>query len=207
MQRVGLKVSTGTAKGKEPNDLAAPVKQIRFMEAQRLARIRRTFEIEQKLKTASGTDVARLKDELEGIKSGRIEPPIQLARDPRPKADRPRPVTVADYNGPERVLSNTRAIDPKRVAKGLEVDLADLARQKITLTGVALVKTLLRNFQPAVIAEAIGTKVGTIEKIAGHPLLQMASALSPDEGLVLVEILEARLAAVMAADGVDDEQD
>ena len=205
-QRIGLKVTAGTARAKEANALAAPVKQLRFAEAQRLARIRRVFEIEQQLKGASGSDAVRLRSELEGMRTGRLEPPIYLAQDPRPKPDRQRPVTVAERNGPERVRGTGSNSDPKRVAKGLEVDLADLARAKVTLTGVALVKTLLSNFEPSLIAEAIGAKVETIAKIAGHPLLQITPALPTEDGLVLVTILEERFKDLVASDPKDDEE-
>ena len=206
MQRIGLKVSAGTARGKEANELAAPVKQIRFAEAQRLARIRRVFEIEQQLKGASGSDAVRLRSELEGIRTGRLEPPIYLAQDPRPKPDRQRPVTVAERRGPERVRGAASKSDPKRVAKGLEADLADLARVKVTLTGVALVKTLLSNFEPSLIAEAIGARVETILKIAGHPLLQITPALTAEDGLVLVTILEERFKDLVASDGPESDE-
>lgn len=202
-QRIGIKVTAGTAPGKEANDLAAPVKQIRFAEALRLARIRRIFEIEQKLKSADGAEGRKLREELEGVRSGRIDPPVTLARDPRPKSDRPRAVTVAERQGPARIPAGRSTIDPKRAAKGLEADLSDLARGKTTLTGFSLVKTLLANFDALTIAAAIGAKLDTIEKIAGHALVRLAPTLSSEEGLILVGILEDRLEAAMNADSTD----
>lgn len=160
----------------------------------------------KKLKSADGVEGKNLREELEGVRSGRIAPPVSLAHDPRPQPDRQRAVTVAERQGPARTRAAQSRVDPKRVAKGLEADLADLARSKITLSGVSLVKTLLANFDSQTIADAIGAKIDTIEKIACHALVKLAPTLSTEDGLVLVEVLEDRLRTVMQTD-VEDELD
>ncbi len=198
MQRVSLKAGLGHGKAGPNTPLAAPVKQHQYMDAVRIARVRRCFELEQEIAAAlaKGAGVASLRSELEGVRAGRIEPPMRLSRDPRPKQDRPPAVTVADRRGPEKVRGGgSRGRDPQVIRKGLELDLADLGRGKVTLTGIALVKTLLSHFQVDMISEVLGAGLPTIRKVADSAVLGLAPTLSAEDGLVLVAILEERLDA------------
>ena len=67
------------------------------------------------------------------------------------------------------------------------------AVDQITLTGVALVKTLLKHFDTTLLAQVLKASEDTIGKVACSHLLKLAPMLSNEDGLVLVEILEERM--------------
>lgn len=130
------------------------------------------------------------------MRTGNIDSPIALARDSRPTEDRAPTVTVADRRGPARSrLQSSGSRDPNVKIKGQLVDSIDLDRGKSTLTGAALVKTLLGNFDANLIAQVLRASEEPIRKIADSNLLQLAPMLSHEDRFTLVGMLEKRIEA------------
>lgn len=198
MQRVTLNTMMGRGGAKKGAPALTPVQSARLAEERRLARIRRVFQLEREIELAiaAGQSTAKLRAELDGVRKGIIEVDLRLARDPKPRRDPIPAVTVHRRRGLERVRANQMRPDrrsPEVIEKGLRIDLADLAKGKITLTVVAMVKTLLKTFPQSDIAEVLKAEPKLIAKIAESPLLQLAPLLDGRSGLILADILEKEM--------------
>lgn len=210
MQRAGIKTTAGVATGPSGQEPLLPTNdQARMAEAHRLARVRRSFEIQQEIsrRLANGESVAELRAELEGISTGRIEVPLALARDPKPH-DGPA-VTVAGKRGPERgevsnplakeAMREYRSKESKRrdrlSPRAAEIDLNELAKGKVTLTNSALVRTMAETFDFELIADVLGAERKFLKKLMDGAAFALASPLSAEDGLVLVDVLERRMKA------------
>lgn len=197
-QRVSIKLAAGLrvpgSKGRGPR--RSTVEQARIAAEERLARIRRAFELEQEI--ARGRNVAQNRRELELVRNGHKDIDLRLARDPKP-SNSPS-VTVSRRRGPERQRfgGSDRALREKRstvTEKGVMIDLADIARGKLTPSGIALVKILLDRFGIHEISEALGAPTAFLEKAALHPIYRLASELHAADGLVIVSVLEKQLSS------------
>lgn len=196
-QRVSIKLAVGLTvpggDGRGPS--LAPIEQARITAAKRLARIRRVFELEQEI--SKGRNVAHNRQEIELVRNGHKDVDLRLAYDPRP-SDTPS-VTVARRDGPERQrLRGSDGVHGKRptiTEKGVFIDLADIAKGKLTPSGIALVKVLLDRFDIQEISEALGTPMAFLEKAALHPVYRLASALQAADGLIIVSVLEKQLSS------------
>ncbi len=174
----------------------------------RLARVRRSFELKQLIAEGllKGQSVAALRAELDAVALGRAEVPLEIARDPRPSKDH-LTVTVARKAGPERgEVTSPEAIEEARAyrkreekrqaaisARAVEVDLWELSKKRVTLTNAALVKTLAGTFDAELIASTLQIDLTFLRKLMDGPFYALASSLSPEDGLVLVGVLEGRM--------------
>jgi hypothetical protein len=197
MQRISLKVTAGTAPPQNPDVKQAPVyKQVRALELRRLARIRHTFEIEQEIadKQAAGESVGLLRERLIGVRNGTIEPPhyghvrptgdtLRLSKAQRPSSTRT----------PHQNEKPSREHRVYRSEREVQADLADLAKGKLTPTGIATVKGLLDRFDEDLVAVALGIGTDFIHKVAASAVFRLVPALSPKDGLLLASVLEKRL--------------
>lgn len=77
----------------------------------------------------------------------------------------------------------------------MAIDLADIARGKLTPSGIALVKVLLDRFDIHEISDALGTPMAFLEKAALHPVYRLASGLRAADGLIIVGVLEKQLSS------------
>jgi hypothetical protein len=214
MQRAGIKTAAGVATGPEGQEPLPPlVDQARVAEGMRLARVRRSFELKQLIADAlvKGQSVAALRAELEAVAAGRADVPLKTARDPRPSKDH-LTVTVARKAGPERgEVTSPEAVEDARAyrkreekrratisARAVEADLSELSKKRVTLTNTALVKTLAGTFDAELIAETLKVEPAFLRKLMEGSFYALASPLSPEDGLVLVGVLEQRMRKVDA---------
>lgn len=209
MQRAGLKTGTGLlADVAQPEPPLPTVQQARLSEAARLARIRRAFEIETEIADLlrRGQGVAALRTELAAVRAGKQDVPLSLARYPSPSPDHVA-VTVHRKRGPERTtFEDRRQPEKPRPEKkkplsslAVEADLSDLSKEKVTLSGVAIVKILLIGFDVDTIALTLKTPAAFLEKIRSSHLFSLAPTLETEDALVVVDVLEKRLMATFTA--------
>jgi hypothetical protein len=198
MQRLSLKMEVGTAPPQYRDVHQAPVyRQVRALELRRLARVRYSFEIEQEIaeKLAAGDSVGLLREKLLGVRNGTIEPPHY--RDIRPTGD---PMRLRekklDWAAEQRKHENRRAPPEKRLYRSereLEADLADLAKGKLTPTGIGTIKGMLERFDEELVIAVLGLTREFIRKVAASAVYRLAPDLSPKDGLLLSEVLQSRL--------------
>lgn len=208
MQRISLKVVAGMAPPQNRDVQLAPVyKQVRALELRRLARVRYSFEIEQEIaeKIAAGESVGLLREKLLGVRNGTIDPPHY--KDIRPTGDpmRLRKAKV-DWAAEQRNRENRRGTPEKRLYRSereLEADLTDLAKGKLTPTGIGTIKGMLERFDEGLVTAVLGLKRDFVRKVAASAVYRLAPDLSPKDGLLLSQVLEDRL----PADDRDDEHD
>jgi hypothetical protein len=198
MQRISLKVVAGTAPPQNRDVHQAPVyKQVRALELRRLARVRYSFEIEQEIaeKMAAGESVGLLREKLLGVRNGTIEPPHYKGL--RPTGDSIR-LSRKARAAEQRKHDNRRAPPEKRLYRSereLESDLADLAKGKLTPTGIGTIKGMLERFDEELVIAVLGLPQDFVRKVAASAVYRLAPDLSPKDGLLLSEVLQTRLPA------------
>lgn len=187
MQRIGLKVSAGVAPPERGSTPAPFYKQLHAMELHRLARIRYAFELEQEIqqKLGSGDSVGLLRERLNGVRNGTIEPPRYADARVSGRSKEKLKVQAAaapakTQRGPKRLYASERQ---------LLADLADLAKGKLTLTGVATVKGLLDRFDSSFAAEILALNVTFVETIRASSVYALAPDMSAADGLLLASVL------------------
>lgn len=188
MQRISVKAAVGMARSIEGGVKQPPVlQQLARIDAERLSRIRYGFEIERQIaeKLAAGDNVGLLRERLQGVRNGSIQAPKDFGR----KQDAPRSLV----RPPERNNPHQRVSRLYRGRRELEVDLLDLAKGKLTMTGIATVKGLLDRFEDSIVIEALGLANGLVEKVRSSAVFNLAPPMSPDDGMLLVEALEWRM--------------
>jgi len=194
MQRVTLNTVMGRKGAAKGPPAMTAAESAKLADRIRLARARRIFELEKEIEAVSarGESVARLRAELDGVRKGTVKVSLSLARDPAPRKGHA-PET-ARRKGPERPSAGRSRPRPKEaIERELTVDLDDLAKGKVTLSGVAVVKTLLLSFSRDDITEILKADPKVVGKIADSPLIGLAPLMEGEVGLVLVDILEERL--------------
>lgn len=206
MQRISLKVARGIAPPQNEVQQAPVYKQIRALELRRLARVRYSFEIEQEIaeKMAAGESVGLLREKLLGVRNGTIEPPHYKGIRPTGDPMRLRKKKV-DWAAEQRKHENRRVPPEKRLYRSereLEADLADLAKGKLTPTGIGTIKGMLERFDEELVIVVLGLTQEFVRKVAASAVYRLAPDLSPKDGLLLSEVLRSRLSA---DEGMDDD--
>lgn len=204
MQRISLKVARGTAPPQNHVQQAPVYKQVRALELRRLARVRFSFEIEQEIaeKMAAGESVGLLREKLLGVRNGTIEPPHYKGIRPTGDPMRLRKKKV-DWAAEQRKHENRRGPPEKRLYRSereLEADLADLAKGKLTPTGIGTIKGMLDRFDEELVMAVLGLAQEFIRRVAASAIYRLAPDLSPKDGLLLSEVLQSRLPAEEDAD-------
>lgn len=195
MQRIGLKVTAGIAPQESGNRPAPFYKQLHAMEMRRLDRIRYGFELEQQIqsKLDAGESVGLLRERLQGVRNGSVEPP------------RYRDAKITGRRPVEHVqLEHLRQAKPERSSRRplyaserqAVADLGDLARGKLTLTGIATVKGLLERFDAEFVAGALKVTPEFLGKVTSSAAYALATAMSAADGLILAGVLEKRAESV-----------
>lgn len=202
MQRISSKVAFGTARENDNAVIRPPtIKQLRSIEIGRLTRIRYAFEVEQRLERAlaAGESVGLLREQLAGIRNGTVAIPpgygeqpagltlsdlgTHLRRGPDARTARPAPT-----QGGKGVGGRTKPL--YRSVREAAADMADLAKGKLTITGVATVRGLLERFDPGFVEAALSCPAGFLDKVKASSVYGLAPRLSAEDGLVLAEALE-----------------
>ncbi len=101
-----------------------------------------------------------------------------------------------DWAAEQRNRDNRRAPPEKRLYRSdreLEADLADLAKGKLTPTGIGTIKGMLDRFDEDLVVAVLGLKPEFIRKVSASAVYRLAPVLSPKDGLLLSEVLESRL--------------
>lgn len=205
MQRISSKVIFGTARDLEGPVIRPPtIKQLRSIEIGRLTRIRYAFEVEQRLERAqaSGESVGLLREQLAGIRNGTVAIPpgygerpagltlsatdVHLRRGPDARTARPAPADQGDKGGRGRAKPLYRSV------REAAADLADLAKGKLTMTGVATVRGLLERFDPQFVEAALSCPPGFLDKVKASSVYGLAPKLSAEDGLLLADALDER---------------
>ena len=192
MQRIGQKVSMGTAAEREAVALAPAMDQIRYADMVRMARIREVFALERKLKRASGEEARRLQAWIDGLKSGRIDPCLPPKKAAKAKARPPRPSPDPARAGRAPAHAPAPRAAATGIARALERDLTDLAKGEVTAGGAAIVKTLLASMQAGTVSGMTGATVATIATIAASDAFKASPKLTARAGAVLIEVLKER---------------
>lgn len=190
MQRIGLKVTAGTARALTDEIKQPPVvEQYRRMEQVALARVRHCFELETEIarRILRGENVAVLREQLDNVKTGRVAAPIRLGREPTPKS----PPELMVVPGPRGDRPTHRPSKP-RTLREMAADLTDIAKGKLTLTGASVVKGLLERFDAEFVGSVLKPPKGFIEKVTLSPIFQHAASLGEIDRMRLVEALEAK---------------
>ncbi len=196
MQRLSRKMELGTAPPQNRDVQQAPVyKQVRAMELRRLARIRFSFEIEQQIadKMSAGESVGLLREQLLGVRNGTIEPPrysIRPTGDPM-RVRKKKVDWAAEQQRNDRRVGHEKRL--YRTEREVGADLADLAKGKLTPTGIGAIKGMLDRFDEDLVVAVLGLKPDFIRKVSASAAYRLAPDLSPKDGLLLSEVLESRL--------------
>lgn len=190
MQRIGLKVTAGVAPHLSGGIKQPPVAvQQQREQLERLARIRRSFQLEQQIqvKLAAGENVAELRETLAGVKTGRVAVPLALGRDQVPQKRDP----IRTEYGP-RDVSKSRRPRPGRTLREMQADLVDISKGRLTLTGASVIKGLVERFDREFVDQLLEPAPGFLDKVIGSAFYSLSPDLEPNDGWTLLEAMELR---------------
>jgi len=210
MQRISLKVMAGVAPDLPKAKQVPTIRQLQSMEIGRLARIRYAFEIEQRIEAAlaAGESVGLLREKLAGVRNGTV--PVPPGYGDRPTGPSLAASDMHIRRGKTREearrrvreeMEERRSRQPKRPSRirplyrserEAAADLTDLAKGKLTMTGVATVRGLLDRFDQAFVEATLSCPPGFIEKVKSSAAYGLAPKISAEDGLLLVGVLEER---------------
>src|SRR5690606_26746160 len=105
-------------------------------------------------------------------------------------------ITAARKNGPAVAPYTKGKAEPKRPPStislaAVEGALQDLAKSKITLSAIGVVKVMLDEFDMSEVSDALGIPTQLLQKLSSSPLYALAPKITARDALVIVEVLES----------------